>query len=690
MARRAIAVACCLALAGCGGQETATISVSLDRVLQASVQRSALGADLDGHGLGEIGQIYAPANLRAMRSTGLGPVAYRLRTELGSEAWHWNPAGRWSDPACQCGYWVSSDRPGARFAVSYGYRLPRRGNTIDQANNDGYSRLDDGSRITFWKSNPYVDPHPQWIMIDLGRPELLDAAELDWAQPYATSFTLEYWSGSTPPARYGAERENAVFASGAAAGAWHDLVSISGGGGGRQTLRFNRAEARYVRVRMTASSHTALPGSRDIRDRLGFAMREVRLGTMSGRRLRDDVRHAPSNAAQSVIWVSSTDPWHRASDRDPQTEQPSFDTVLRSGLTRGQPLLVPVPVAYGNPADAAAEIRWLERRRIPVGRIELGEEPDGQLIGPEDYGALYARFAKAIKQVDPAAQLGGPGFATAVPNWSAWPDGHRTSSWTARLLAELRRDHAQLSFFSFEWYPFDNVCSASAPALARQPALLRDVLARQYAAGLPRSVPLVITEYGYSPFAASAEVELAGGLLDADIAASFLAAGGSAAYVYGYEPDVPIRESAFCPTYGNLSLFESDDAHRLLHPLASYYAMRLLTQLWLDAAPQAMRPTSGAPVDVAAYALTGPGGRLALLMINKDPRRAARVRIAVGGHALQHAADAYVLGPGQYVWHARGASGYPAPDGPPAHVVIAAAAPVTLPAYSLVVVRERS
>ena len=57
--------------------------------------------------------------------------------------------------------------------------------------------------------------------------------------------------------------------------------------------------------------------------------------------------------------------------------------------------------------------------------------------------------------------------------------------------------------------------------------------------GLPTSVPLLMTEYGYFAFDAQAEVALTRALLKANVVGTFRALSSSTAYPYGYETRRP-------------------------------------------------------------------------------------------------------------------------------------------------------
>ncbi len=81
---------------------------------------------MDGQEQGDRDRQLTPSNIAAMLSTGFKSVTYRLRTELAIDAWHWNPAGAWSDPTSKQGYWTSDAGTAQPIQLSYGYKLPRR------------------------------------------------------------------------------------------------------------------------------------------------------------------------------------------------------------------------------------------------------------------------------------------------------------------------------------------------------------------------------------------------------------------------------------------------------------------------------------------------------------------------------------------------------------------------------------
>ena len=173
--------------------------------------------------------------------------------------------------------------------------------------------------------------HPQWITIDLGQEQEVNTVVIDWAAPYAVNFKLEY-SGNEGVSQFNNVPSLKVYSP----GIWHALSkgNIVGAKGGKTTIVFSDVplKLRLLRILCLQSSKTALPGCTDARDSAGYAIREVALGITKDATFSDYVKHGKTNKEQSVIYASTTDPWHRAIDIDPDTEQPGVDFVFRNGL----------------------------------------------------------------------------------------------------------------------------------------------------------------------------------------------------------------------------------------------------------------------------------------------------------------------------------------------------------------------
>ena len=678
-----------------------TVTIHSDSLLNRFIPPHALGAGIDGHDQGVVDRQLTPANIQMMLSAGLKSLTYRLRTELSGDAWHWNPNGTWSDEQKKEGYWISAASSEQPILKSYGYKLPRRGNTIDQADNTGYSRIDDGDVNSFWKSNPYLDQHftgepdlrhPQWIVIDFGSAKKIDTIKMSWGIPFARTYQVQYGNFEDP--------SDMSFNP---PGMWRTFpagrVTNSKGGDIQLKLSPSPVTARFVRIEMTESSKVAPVESKDLRDGLGFAMREVSLGRMGDERFIDEVHHSVDHNKQTVIYVSSTDPWHRQEDFDESVEQPGFDLVF-GGLTNGLPLMIATELLYGVPENAAAEIQYLKSRGYPIERVELGEEPDGQFVAPEDYGALYLQFATAINKVDAKLKLGGPSFQEILPDDRAERLGN--SAFLNRFLAYLqsRGREEDYSFFSFEWYPFDDVCDPVAPQLAKAGWMLRASLKEMMNRGLSRSIPWIISEYGYSAFASRAEIGMEGALLNAEIVGEFLALGGDQAFLYGYTPG-QIAKEVNC-TAGNNMLFEMDSRGNITARFATYFAARLLTHEWLfeGGGVHAMYSTSvrggenGKVEPVSAYAVYRPDGVWSLMLINKNPTNSYRVGVDFGSSSRtkyfkwRGPLDLYQYSGRNYQLSDDKDKPRPIKSDPPEHLTIAKPR-FDLPAYSITVLRAK-
>jgi hypothetical protein len=666
----------------------------------------ALGASIDRLPYGAADKLYVPDTIKRVLAAGWQTITYRQNTELHMEAWHWNPNGTWSDSTNGGqGYFVGNATPGAEpIRHSYGYPLPHRGVTRDDGTDTvGYSRLTDGDPNTYWKSNPYLTEsytgefdslHPQWVILDLAKPREISAIRIDWADPYASNFVVQYFTG-----------EDAIKKP--TSGVWQAFPygAIANGKGGNPVLKLAETPitAQYIRILMTASSRTCdTHGSADKRNCLGYAIRELYLGTTStDGKFHDLLRHT-SDQDQTMTYCSSVDPWHSPADLDEHAgEQVGFDLFfMPNGYTRGLPTMIPIAMIYSTPEDAAAQLTYLEARGYPISHIEMGEEPDGHFMNPEDYAAFYIQFATALHRVDPKLKLGGPIFTGVNKDIETWPDASGQTSWTRRFVNYLQSHNKldELAFFSFEHYPFEPG-KIQWSNLYDEPKLVTGIMKIWRQDGVPANVPLLITESNLSWVDSEAFPDIFGALWLADYVCSFLNGGGQAVYTFHYMP-APIGHG-INGSRGTFAMFSADIDLKILQPLSQFFASQLVTLEWVQ-------PGSGehhiynATSDtfdgadnhlITAYAVQRPDGDWSLLLINKDQENSHSVKILfddsaqpVPGH-FSGPLTVKTFGKAQYQWHP--ATLTADPDGPIATSTINADANTSydLPAASITVLR---
>ena len=709
-----------------------TIAVDVSRPTNHFVPKETLGAGVDRIAVEAIDKDLQQPTLETTLASGWQPVTYRQNTELAIEAWHWNPQGTWSDASGK-GYFTGSATPTETIRYSYGYALPRRGFTRnDGTDNVGFSRLTDGDLNTFWKSNPYLTErftgesdalHPQWVVMDLAQVQQIDSIRIAWAEPYARRYSVQYWTGDDP-------------IKAVTRGVWQTFPqgTITDGKGGTETIRLSSSPAgvRFVRIWMTESSNSCNvdgaagpkstdPTSNDPRNCVGYAIRELYLGTVTKDGFHDILRHTPDQE-QTTTYCSSVDPWHRPSDLGSTKQaQMGFDLFFTSGVTRGLPAMVPVAMLYDTPDNAAAEMAYLKKRNYPISYVEMGEEADGQYMLPEDYAALYLQWATAIHRVDPGLKLGGPSFQGVHKDIEVWPDANGKVSWTERFVDYLRQHGRMndLAFFSFEHYPYDP-CKTPWGMLYDEPELVSHIMKVWHEDGIPMDMPMFITEGNLSSGASETYQDIFAGVWLADYIGSVLNSGGKAVYFFHY---LPLQMEPGCNSSpGTFGMFTVDANYQIQQSLAQFFVAQLINLEWVQssggehevfAANSDVGDGAGHEL-VTAYAVKRPDGNWGVMAVNRDQQNAHRVRIAFNGPADKESSFAgpveiSTFGSAQYQWHpaqtrfmahAENAAqptivattrGTADPDGPIVHTNLTAEKDTLydLPPASIVVIRGR-
>jgi hypothetical protein len=507
------------------------------------------------------------------------------------------------------------------------------------------------------------------MVIDFGTPQDLDEIRIAWANPYARKYVVEYWMG-----------ENAFEKP--TAGVWTVFAGgeVRDGKGGTATLRLAEVpvKTRFLRIWMTESSNTCdTHGSDDPRNCVGYAVNEIYAGNhATSGEFVDVITHAPGQN-QTAVTVSSTDPWHTASDIEPSRVQTGFDLFFTSGITNKLPAMIPVSLIYANPEDAAAELAYIEKRGYPISYVEIGEEPDGKKTSPEDYGALYLQWAAALHGVDPKLKVGGPIFEGVDEDIKVWPDAQGRTSWLGRFVDYLKERGRleDLAFVSFEHYPFPP-CEINWTDLYREPELLKHILEVWREDGVPENVPLMNTESNISWALTEPMTENFAALWLADSVGAFLSNGGAVYYHSPIQPE-PLRSGCRgFSTYGN---FVANEKLEIQQHTAQYFASRMINLEWVKhgAGAHQLFPAEADVKDdaghalVTAYAAKRPDGAWSLMVLNKDPSNEHEVKIEFAGASGKPPAHfrgrltMVTFGAEQYVWHSEGPKSHADPDGPP-------------------------
>jgi hypothetical protein len=660
---------------------------------------TALGSSIDVLSRTDINKVYTPHIIQEALSAGWGPITYRNNTELRMAAWHWTEDGTWSDPMHRSGYFTGSTELKRMTRYILAYALPHRGFATSG------DRPIQGPNLSYWKSNPYLTSkftgesdslHPQWVVVDLNAEKPVSAIRIAWASPYATTYQIEYWMGT-----------NALDFDGGPKGEWRVFPSgtLKNAQGGTVTLKLTDTpvSTRYLRILMAESSNNCDEhGPDDVRNCVGYAIQQLAAGMVDAGGTFIEVAKT-ANESRTTYCVSSIDPWHSEEDvNDGGGYQHSgFDVFFTSGLTNNLPAMIPVTLLYGTPDDAAAQIAYIEKRGYSIGYVEMGEEPDGKHAMPEDYAALYLQWATAIHKVDPKLKLGGPIFEGVNEDIRVWPDAHGRTSWMGRFVDYLKSHNrlSDLAFVSFEHYPFEP-CTITWKTLYSEPQLMKHILQVWRDDGVPKDVPLMVTENHLASNLTGPMTTIFAALWLADNVGSFFEGGGSAFY---HSPIQPQGVQETCLGWSSWSNFVSDENYNIKGYTSPYFAAHMINLEWVQhrAGLHHMFPSSTDIKDaegnvlVTSYALHRPDGNWSVMLVNRDETNSHSVRMVF--QDLKNKRDVSFSGPvtlvtfgsEQYVWINDGPNSHPDPDNPPVATTLQSNSRTTftLPKASVTVLR---
>lgn len=320
--------------------------------------------------------------------------------------------------------------------------------------------------------------------------------------------------------------------------------------------------------------------------------------------------------------------------------------------------------AGGDPQEAADWVKYANiTRHYGVRYWEIGNEVYGngaygskwevdlhQEKGPAAYARNALTFIQAMKRVDPSIQVG---VVLVAPG--RWPDGVNPD-WNKQVLALACN---AIDFVDVHWYPQDPGNETDAGLLSStnnipgMVATLRSLI-KQNCGARASQVQTMVTETNSVSFNPGKQtVGPVNALFLADNYMSWLEQGAANVDWWDLHNSITTGQNVSASLYGDarygdygvLSSGGSSagiDEPSANTPLPPYYGLQMLTRLG-KAGDQMVSATSSQPL-LAVHAVKQKDGRLALLLINKNPTLNYHVAFSFEGYSGHTSATLYTYG----------------------------------------------
>ncbi len=261
-------------------------------------------------------------------------------------------------------------------------------------------------------------------------------------------------------------------------------------------------------------------------------------------------------------------------------------------------------------------------------------------LGPSTYAHNVVDFSQAMKAVDPTIKTG---LVLTTPG--SWPDGSTSSSspspWNDTV---LQTACPSIDFGIIHWYPVASNAAGGGgdPAQGLQtPGQISGMIAKarakinQYCGSRASSIQIFITETnGGSYNAGSRATGWASALFLSDTYMTFLENG--VANVDWWEVHDDLISSGACATGGS----PCDPPAGT--PFPPYYGLQMLSIL--GTAGDSMVSSSSSQSLIAVHAVKQANGKLAVLLVNKDPNNSYTVSLGINGYSASSTATVYTYG----------------------------------------------